>query len=250
MDKTLLKGLSVLEHVVRSETPVRSTDVAAAMDLRKSNAHRVLRTLVEAGYIHQDPRSREFSPTLKLWEMGATVVARLDLRQRAAETLRRLAQDTGETVHLSVLDGNEVIYIDKIDSSQPVGAYTLLGGRAPAYCVATGKAILAEMERERLEPVFAALVGHSDNTITSPEALLADFEETRKRGYSINRGEWRNSVWGLASVVRDARNAVTAAVGVSGPDFRIEDRCDELGAVVMEAAAGISRQLGCRGDLA
>ncbi|MFV0473482.1 MAG: IclR family transcriptional regulator, partial [Pikeienuella sp.] len=237
MDKTLLKGLLVLEHVVRSDAPVRSTDVADELGLMKSNAHRVLKTLAEAGYIQQNLRSREFSPSLKLWEMGATGAGRLDLRQRAGDTLRPLARETGETVHLSVLDRAEVIYIDKIDSSQPVGAYTRLGGRAPAYCVATGKAILAQLEEPALEPVLASLVRHAENTLPSPDALAADLGETRARGYSINRGDWRNGVWGVASAVRDARNTVVAAVGVSGPDFRIEPRSDELGAIFMNAAA-------------
>ncbi|MDX6750393.1 IclR family transcriptional regulator [Geminicoccaceae bacterium 1502E] len=247
MDKTLLKGLQVLEHLVRSDMPMRSTDVAGDLDLTRSNAHRVLKTLEAAGYIRQDPRSREFAPSLKLWEMGATVIGRLDLRQRAADILRGLAQETGEAVHLSVLDKTEVIYIDKIDSPQPVGAYTRIGGRAPAFCVATGKAILAYLDEVPLQPVLKCLEQHSGHTIVAPDELLADLRATRERGYSINRGEWRSSVWGIAAAVRDAGGSVIAAVGVSGPDFRLSDRCGELGAIVTRAATAISRELGYNG---
>ena len=219
MDKTLLKGLQVLEYVVSQPESARSSQVAVDLGLMKSNAHRVLKTLEHAGYLHQDPQTREFRTTLKLWEMGSQIIDRLDLRKCASTYLQELANETGEAVHLSVLDGSEVIYIDKIDSPQPVGAYTRTGGRAPAYCVATGKALLAELR------------------------------ETRVRGYSINRGEWRESVWGLAATIRDSRNNPIAAVGVSGPDFRLSDpeRNAQMGAIVTAYATRISRALGSRG---
>jgi len=248
MDKTLLKGLQVLEHVAASPRPVRSAHVANELGLMKSNAHRVLKTLEHAGYLVQDPETKEFSSGLKLWEMGAQIVDRLDLRKSASVLLHDLAQETGEAVHLSVLDRSEVIYIDKIDSPQPVGAYTRTGGRAPAYCVATGKALLSELPEEELAPVLTGLEAFSKHTITDPEALREELRLTRERGYSVNRGEWRDSVWGLAAVVRDARNEPVAAVGVSGPEFRISspEREEELGAAVRRYAQLISRALGNR----
>ena len=140
----------------------------------------------------------------------------------------------------------------KIDSPQPVGAYTRTGGRAPAYCVATGKALLSELSDEALTPILKKLVKHSNVTITDPKVLRADLLETRKRGYSINKGEWRESVWGLAAVIRDSRNEPIAAVGVSGPDFRLSDpkRTAELGEAVKRYAGTISRGLGNRGPFA
>lgn len=248
MDKTLLKGLHVLEHVVASSDPVRSTDVATKLGLMQSNAHRVLKTLEHAGYLVQDPQSRSFSGSLKLWELGSQIVGRLDLRKSASVQLYDLAQETGEAVHLSVLDQAEVIYIDKIDSPQPVGAYTRTGGRAPAYCVATGKALLSQLSHENLAMVLGELKQYSPNTITTAAALDEDLELTRERGYSVNKGEWRHGVWGLASVIFDARNEPVAAVGVSGPDFRFHgpDRTAELGEAVKRYARTISIALGHR----
>lgn len=248
MDKTLLKGLDVLEYVVASGGTVRSTDVATHLELQKSNAHRVLKTLEAAGYLTQDDATREFRPTLKLWELGGAVVADLDLRQRAADALRELSQASGETVHLSVLDGADVIYIDKIDSPQPVAAYTRIGGRAPAYCVATGKALLSSLDEAQLEPLIATLEPHSPETLTDRSDLLADLSQTRERGYSINRGEWRNDVWGLAANVRDVSGQVVAAIGISGPKFRLADtgRIEELGEMVSSSARNASEMLGFR----
>ncbi len=110
------------------------------MGLTKSNAHRLLQTLVGCGYVRNLAQSGRYELTLKVWTLGAAVVGRLDLKTVASEYMERLCQLSGETVHLSVLDGAEVMYIDKIDSPQPVRAYSRIGGRVPAYCVATGKA--------------------------------------------------------------------------------------------------------------
>lgn len=248
MDKTLIKGIEVLELVVSARDGIRSADVARELGLSRSNAHRVLQTLEATGYLTQDPNTRLFRATLRMWEKGAQIVERLDLRRCAASYLIDLAQDSGEAVHLSVLDRNEVIYLEKIDSPQPVGAYTRTGGRAPAYCVATGKALLSELDEDRLQPILAGLHPHSAQTITDPRLLLEELHRTRQRGWSLNRGEWRISVWGIGAVVRDSSKNPIAAIGVSGPAFRLseQDRIEALSVLVCRAARAISRDLGCR----
>lgn len=246
MDKTLIKGLKVLEWVANADRRVRTAQVATEFDLTMSNAHRVLKTLELSGYIVQDQRTKEYSCRLKLWELGSRIVERLDLRNCAAADLHALAQKTGEAVHLSVLDGAEVIYLDKIDSPQPIGAYTRVAGRAPAYCVATGKALLAEIPEEELTQILGELPSYSRQTITDREVLIEHLRATRTRGFSVNSGEWREGVWGIAAVVRDSRKKAIAAIGVSGPDFRFSDstRTTEVGEIVRFHAANISRELG------
>lgn len=241
MDKTLLKGLQVLEHVARSEHSLRITDVAADLGLTKSNAYRLLRTLEAAGFVEQNADTRNFAANTKLWELGTQVISRLDLRSHAAESLRRLADKSRETVHLAILDGTEVVYIDKIDSPEPVASYTRLGGRAPAYCVATGKALLAQLPETELADHVDKLIPHAPSTITDLKALRSELAETRARGYAINRGEWRDAVWGIASPIRHNTGAAVAAVGVSGPQYRLDDerRCAELIDMVRSAAGEI-----------
>lgn len=245
LDKTLLKGLQVLTHVVDSDSAVRITDVGLAMNLTKSNAYRLLRTLEAAGFIKQDPATKNFSPTLRLWELGMQVVGRLDLRASAAEALGRLAAESRETVHLAVLDGAEVIYIEKIDSPEPVSAYTRLGGRAPAYCVATGKALLSQLPQSERARLLVNLQPHSRFTITDLQTLEQELAVAAAQGFAINRGEWRESVWGIAAPIRDRLGLAVAAVGVSGPSYRIDQkgRSTELAAQVMAAALKISQGL-------
>ena len=187
MDSTLLKGLTVLEHVAASPEPRGVTELAAELPLTKSNVHRILKTLEMAGYLLQDPLTRRYKLTLKLWELGLGGVAKMDIRIQSTPILKSLSEITRETVHLSVLDGKEVIYIDKIDSSEPVQAYSHVGGRAPAHCVATGKVLLAWQSDELLDKISKDLDAQSEHTITEPAAFLEEMAMIRRKGFALNK---------------------------------------------------------------
>ena len=250
MDSTLLKGLSVLERVAMSEEPRGVTELAEELPLTKSNVHRILKTLEAAGYLTRDETTRRYKLTLKLWELGLSVVSKMDLRVQASPWLKGLSETTRETVHLSVLDGDEVIYIDKVDSSEPIQAYSHVGGRAPAHCVATGKALLSCRPNAFLNDLATRLKPYSEHTITDPARFLAEMEQIRKQGFALNLGEWREGVWGVAALIRDARGEVAGAVGISGPSFRIKERnIDNYVGPVMAAAEDISSRLGYRKNL-
>jgi DNA-binding IclR family transcriptional regulator len=247
MDTTLLKGLAVLETLAACDEPRGVTELAQQLRLAKSNVHRVLQTLAHGGYVRKDEASGRYQCTLKMWELGASVVERLDVRPAARPSVEALAARSSETVHLSVLDGTEVLYIDKIDSPQPVRAYSRIGGRAPSYCVATGKALLAHAPDSVLEEVIAALKKHTARTITDPEALRKELRKVRESGYAINRGEWREGVGGLAAPIRDPQRGAVAAVGISGPIERLNaNRLRELAPLVVKAAREASRALGLK----
>jgi DNA-binding IclR family transcriptional regulator len=140
----------------------------------------------------------------------------------ASEAMNRLLARTRETVHLSVLDGEEVVYVHKLDSPEPVRAYSEIGGRAPAFCVATGKAMLAWQPTAVLASVASHLRAHTPRTITDPQEYLREMDRIRANGYAVNRGEWRETVWGVAAAIRSAKGSVLAAIGVSGPSARIK----------------------------
>lgn len=244
MDKTLLKGLGLLEILARSPAARGVSELAAEVGLTRSNTHRTLQTLVSAGYVRQGKAS-SYECTLKLFELANAVLARIDVAQVAQPVIQALALTTRETVHLSVLEGIEVVYLRKIDSPQPVRAYTSVGGRSPAYCVATGKALLAHQGEGYLDRLAGHLEPHTPRTITSMEALAADLAQVRHQGYAINRGEWRASVCGLAAPVFDAMGRAVAGIGISGPTERLRiSRLREFSGDVVEAARQISQALG------
>jgi DNA-binding IclR family transcriptional regulator len=161
--------------------------------------------------------------------------------------MRTLVDLTQETVHLSILDGGSVVYVDKIESAQPVRAYSVLGGHAPAYCVATGKILLAHQSQEFLMRHLTNLEAYTAATITDLPMLKAELARAAANGYAMNRGEWRESVGGVAAPIFDAFGAPAAAIGISGPLERLSaKRMKELAPAVQEAALNISRAMGYR----
>lgn len=247
MDTTFVKGLQVIEALSTHPNLTGVTELAKHLGLTKSNAHRLLQTLVACGYVRNLEQSGKYELTLKLWELGAAVVGRLDLKTVAVEYMERLCELSGETVHLSVLEGTEVIYLDKVDSPHPVRAYSRVGGRAPAYCVATGKALLSHASASLIDQISLELKPFTPYTITTPNELRNELEKQRQLGYAVNRGEWRDGVCGIAAPIWNAGGHVCAAIGVSGPSDRFKPRNLKLLApTVVSVAQQISARLGYR----
>jgi DNA-binding IclR family transcriptional regulator len=245
MNNTLLKGLAVLELLSRSPRPLGLTQIGKELGMGKSNVHRLMQALVETRFVLRDGESGTYAPSIKLWELGSAVLGKLDLRRHAERHMEGLMQLTGESVHLSVLDGIEVIYVHKVDSASPVRAYTQIGGRVPAYCVATGKAQLAFAREHVLESASVALERHTESTITDRGEFLKDMQKVRQRGYATNCAEWREGVWGIAAPIMDSRGFVIAAVGISGPAAGFRKAVLPAWAdAVMATAAEISDALG------
>ncbi|MBX3568054.1 MAG: IclR family transcriptional regulator [Rhizobiaceae bacterium] len=248
MDKTLLKGLAMIEALANSRNPRGVSDLAEEMDLTKSNVHRVLKTLESAGYVAQLPATGRYKLSLKLWELGSKLISRLELKREALDVMERLSDSSRETVHLSILDGAEVIYIDKIDSPEPIRAYSTIGGRAPAYAVATGKALLAFRQPDPVGQL--EIVPFTPNTVRNAKELSTELGRIRAQGYAINTGEWRDGVSGVAAPIYGPDGVVEAAIGISGPTIRFKPkRVKLLVEEVVAAAATISSRLGHRASL-
>jgi len=244
MNNTLVKGLLMLETLARSAHPMGVTELATTLGIPKSNVHRMLQALVELRYVLRDEDRGTYRASIRLWELGSAVLARLDLRTMALPAMEALLERTRETVHLSVLDGDEVVYVHKLDSPEPVRAYSQIGGRAPAYCVATGKAMLAFESDAFLTSLSRRLVRHSSRTITDPAEFLREMARVRANGHAINRGEWRDSVCGIAAPIRGSDGRVLAALGLSGPAERIKPSSFKtLAAHVVAASEGVSAAL-------
>ena len=245
MDKTVVKALAVIETLARHDAPAGVTHLAEELGLTKSNVFRLLNTLVKQGYVKQDPASGKYDLTLKLWHLGMTVHSRLDLKNIAAPFLQELMEITRESVHLSVFEQGEVIYVDKVESDQPVRAYSRVGDRPPCHSVATGKALLAYLPSDALEKVFQqGLAKYTSRTVTSMPNLLKELQTIRRDGYSVNRGEWREGVCGVAAPIRNSSGVVIAAVGISGPAERFKGKKLAFAKPVIQCANAISQALG------
>jgi|SRR3954466_14199098 IclR family KDG regulon transcriptional repressor len=245
MEQTVQKALNLLEALVKSGQPRRLTELARQLGLTKPNVYRLLSTLSILGYVKKDPATSLYSPTLKLWEMGSMLVRDVDLVGVANPRLRRLCEETHESVQLAVFDSGFAVYVDKVDSAQPLKAITTIGSRVPATVTSTGKAILAWLPSESLDVAFQHVKRYTPLTLMRRRDIEKDLEETRGRGYSINRGEFRVGVCGLGAPVRDRSGSVIAAVGVWGAEANILGPSrEELARHALGAARDISRALG------
>jgi DNA-binding IclR family transcriptional regulator len=244
IDKTAVKTLGMLERLVDLGRPMGVTELALATRLQKSNVHRILSTLRFMGYVRSNADST-YVPTLRLWELGQRLHARMDLPGTARPHLKRLVEESDETSHLAIFDGHEIVYIETIETANPVRAHTPLGGRAPAYCTASGKALLCSQPPSVIEEVARQSLRHTPSTITRLGELAQALKQVRERGYATNIGEFRPNVAGVAAPVMNRRGDVVAAVGIAGPLDRLRPaRIRQLAPIVMGAAANISAALG------
>jgi DNA-binding IclR family transcriptional regulator len=204
-----------------------------------------LQTWAHLGFVAQDTASGSYHCTLRLFEWGSRVADGIDVRRLAREPLARIAHQTKETIHLSVLEGADIVYLEKIDSPQPVRAYSEIGGRAPAHCVATGKALLAHAGEAALAALPLPLSRPTNRTVSSLPALRAQLQQVRQAGFAVNREEWRLGVSGLGAPVFDQNGRAMAAVGLSAPSARLSDRrIQQLGRALAATAQEITVALG------
>ncbi|MGH3358261.1 MAG: IclR family transcriptional regulator [Nocardioidaceae bacterium] len=237
---------AVLDVIDALESGPRGiSDIARDLEVSKGGVHKILRNLEQRGLVASTPDHR-YRLGLRLWELGTAAVAGLGLRQIALPYMEKLTDVTGEGSLLSVYDGGDVVYLEKVVSPQPVVATTRIGGRTPAFCSATGKAILAWQPADEIERVLAGpLERFNDATVTEPRAIRADLARVREIGYAVNHGTWRGEIHGVAAPIRDHSGSVVAALGITGPAYRFEDGgIDSVAPLVVTTAEEISRELG------
>lgn len=240
---TLANGLKILDAL--ADGPLTISEIRERTGLQRSALYRLVRTLEVCGYLRRRSFDGRLQVGYKVWEVGASVQRSVEVSEVAGQVVRRLATELGESVHLAVYNSGDVIYIDKADGSNPVRSYTRLGGRAPSYCVATGKVMLAHQDQEEIDRVIAAgLNPYTQETITDRDLLLHELQQVRDRNIAVNRGEWREGVAGLAVPVRDLGGTVVAALGFSGPTARILPSVAILEAALRSGAAEVSGELG------
>lgn len=246
IDKTLSKGLALLEHMSQMNHPARVSELARSSNLTKSNVHRLLQSLRKLGYIRQCTTSAAYELTPKMWEIGSSYLSHTDIHTAAFDDMHSLGRASKETIHLSILDHHDVIYIGKIDSRLPIQAYSHLGARAPIHAVATGKAILAYQRPDALQDILPeALEPYTDTTLITREQLMEELILVRKNGYAINKGEWRTGVNGIAAPIWNDSREVCVGIGITGPAERMDhSSLLDFAPIVVQAAKNISRKIG------
>ena len=244
--RTLHRAFDVLEFLARAGRPTTLSEITDAVDSPKATIHRLLATLHARGYVTQEARSGAYAMGMRCFELGSLWAQNLDLRVVAAPELRRLNEVTGEMVHLALYEHGDVIYVEKLESRHPIVPQSHVGRRCPAYCVSTGRALLAFMPADEIERVLAGpLPAHTERTMTDPGELRALLGEVRRTGFGTNEGSYREGVCGVAAPVRDHTGAVVASIGVCVPEARFAgERFAALRDETLDSAAAVSAALG------
>jgi IclR family transcriptional regulator, KDG regulon repressor len=243
MDTALGKGLRVLEAVASAGGPVRLSHLATELGMQRSSVHRVLRTLVDAGFVAQDAATDLYTATLKVWELGSAVVSALPVKQAASTVLQELHRRTGETVSLSVLVDDDVLYLDKIISPRPMGFTTRVGSRVPALLTVGGRAMLA-FEDDPAAVVRRVARRVAKGTVDVDKAL-ADIRRAREDGYLIGVGRADRGIVGIAAAVPGPGGRAAAGLTVSAPSKRMSPKREqEVIDALLIAVASLAEAIG------
>jgi DNA-binding IclR family transcriptional regulator len=242
--RSLLKSLDLLETVGGGASDLEA--IVAATRLPRSTAHRLLTTLVRRGYLrHRAGDGYRLGP--KLIELGFAAQSQLHLSSAARPHMERLARATSETVHLAVLDGLDVVYIDKVPGSRGLLMASTIGARAPAQTTALGKVLVAGLPEREWRGRFDPALRRTANAIADEACYLDTLRRCADRGYAEDHEENEPGVRCLGVPIRDAAGAVVAALSVSGANVYLSDvRLDEIRPLVMAAGAAVSAELGWR----
>jgi len=248
MTPAVVRAFQILQLL--REGPLSVADMARSLQVPRSSVHELVATLEHLGSVAPAPpngSSKRYQLGLLVHELGAAYLDGAELTALGQEVARSTAAACGETAHLAVLDGREVVYIAKVDSIHPVRMVSAVGRRIPAHCTGVGKALLCEHSIEELRKIFGrgALAQMTPNSIDSFDRLVAALAETRERGVAYDTCESNANVCCVAAPVRDHRGTIVAGLSISVPTVRVDaDWPGALAALVRSEADSLSKRLG------
>ena len=252
--QSLERGLAILSSYHADRPLIGVSEFSRELDLSRSTAHRYVTTLAQLGYLQQDPVSKRYRLGPKVLDLGFSALSAMDLLEIAAPHLRKLSDDTQRTVNLAILEGTDVVYVERYRSSRP-GQHEIdlnlhVGARLPGYCTAMGKAILAFLPEDRLAQLIRRIdfEQRGPNTITDRGAFREELVRIHETGLAVNDEELAYGLRSIAAPVLSHTGEPIAAVNLAV--HRTMASMDELlahyGPAVTEAADAISESLGHR----
>lgn len=240
------RAVSILKCFSKQRKEMKLSEIADELSLNKSTVHGIISTLKYNGFIDQDEETQKYRLRLYLMKLGDTVASSIDIRDIAHPIIKEVSQQLNETVHLSKLDGDELIYLDKVESNQSMRIFTTIGSRMPAYCTGMGKAMLAYIDDEKINNLLSdALKPMTEYTITDKNELLKRLADIREKGYAMDNEENSIGLRCIAAPIFDHKGNAKYAISVSGPTVRMTDkRMENIISIIKDSARKISYKLG------
>lgn len=219
---TILRGLVVLEKVIQAQRPISSSDLTEELDLPKPTLNRILQQLEEEGLLQRDPISRRYIPGYRARDMALGVLSHKALGAPRHAILQALSDEIGETCNCTMLDGNQTVYFDRVESNWPYRIQLPIGSKLPLHCTASGKLFLAYMKpRQRQRLLQAApLKRYTERTITDPELLAEELRRIEQDGVGVDNEEFLAGMVALAVPVMNPANEVCFTLAVHAPTVR------------------------------
>jgi len=246
--ESLSRGLTLLSVLSENSSPLTLTELSRQLCLSKSSIQRLTYTLQHLGYLDRDTGTKKYHLGPKVLALGFSVMRSLDLRKVALPYLQETSKEVGETVNLAALDGNEIVYVERIKTQQILNINLHVGSRLPVYCTSMGKAMLAFLPRDRSGEILERmeLSPLTPYTITRKHDLEKELKRVRARGFATNNEELSIGLRSVAAPVRNFNGEVIAAVNIAVPSIRVSPKRLEttLARKVMATADKISFVLG------
>jgi DNA-binding IclR family transcriptional regulator len=241
--KSLVKVVSILEAFSTSRRSMSLAEISAATGFPRSTTHRLAASLRDVGLLDQDGHRDRYRLGIRLFELGNTVLANMDLHREARPVVDALSQVSGHLVHLAVFDGQQAIVIHRVsaDSGTPL---TLIEA-APVHCTSVGKAILAFQPPAKIDAIIAGgLKRFTDSTITDGRKLKSELKQIRARGYAVDEGEHQPGIRCIGAPIHDRAGRIVAGLSVSGPARRLQkDQVAGLAKIVVHLATLVEAKL-------
>jgi DNA-binding IclR family transcriptional regulator len=250
IDQTgLLSGdklLGVIELLMRSDAPLSARAIADIVGINRSTTHRAINTLMHRGWVERVPNASAYRLSIKFLALAHVVTQDRSFLKEVRPALEALSTLCRETVHVGVLDGLEILHVDKIDSLERVGVASKIGSRGPAHTASLGKALLAASPDQIVEDYIAgAAASRGPVRLADPEAFRETIAWTRRRGYAIDDEEDAPGVRCLGVAIRGAGGAPLFAISLTGPSARFSlERVAAAAPRVVEIARQLSLRLG------
>ena len=245
--QVLDRAAQIMDCFGFDHTELSVSEIGSRTGLHKSTTHRILMALEYNQLIKQNPETGKYHLGIKLFKLGNQAVRQFDLRDSCRPHLIRLMDKTKETVHLAVLDGDQVLYLDKVEGPHALRMPSRVGRHITTYCTSLGKAMLSCLEETDVKRVLQSqpFKAFTPNTIRNLDLLLIDLRGIRRRGYSIDDEEIEIGLRCVGAPIYDHTMGMVGAISVAAPSARLTtQKLPAFGRFVLEAAEVISKELG------
>lgn len=244
--QSIERALDIIEAVAVEQSGLTLTEISDCVDLHKSTVHRVLSTLIKRNYISKTAEGR-YKIGLKPIEVVSYYINNLELQTEARPYVSQITAELGLTAHLGVLDGDKVVYIEKVDTQSAVKLYPQIGQRVYAYCSSLGKCLLSNYSKAQLEDILSGsnFISYTSKTLTTVDALYEEITLIRDQGFAIDDEEYEIGHRCIGAPIYDYRGEIIAAISASGDKYLLTDeRIQEVAAYVKKMAFEISKGMG------